>query len=96
VEEPVAEESRKAQGKERQVVVSVRFPAALLEWIHAVAAVEGITANTVIRNGMDVYLQDRVASPAFQQASESYLAQAQAQVATARGLATSESERAHA
>ncbi|KFF99128.1 hypothetical protein IQ62_20825 [Streptomyces scabiei] len=74
----------------------MRFPAALLEWIHAVAAVEGVTANTVIRSGMDAYLQNRVASPEFQSASESYLAQAKAQVATARGWNTSEGERVHA
>lgn len=88
----MTDDSKKTQGKERQVVVSVRFPAALLERIHAVAAVEGVTANTVIRDGMDIYLRDRVASPEFQEASQAYLARAKAQVATAFGEGTREGE----
>ncbi|MFJ1964042.1 hypothetical protein [Streptomyces massasporeus] len=88
----MADDSKKAQGKERQTVVSVRFPAALLERIHAVAVVEGVTANTVIRDGMDNYLRERVSSPEFQEASQAYLARAEAQVATALGGGTREGD----
>ncbi|MEU7716540.1 hypothetical protein [Streptomyces tibetensis] len=91
----MADDSKKTQGKERQVVVSVRFPAALLERIHAVAAVEGVTANTVIRDGMDTYVRDRVASSEFQEASQAYLARAKAQVATALGDSKRGSEHVH-
>ncbi|MEU1516230.1 hypothetical protein ABZ490_29525 [Streptomyces sp. NPDC005811] len=92
----MTEDSKKTDSKGRQVVVSVRFPAVLLERIHAVAAVEGVTANTVIRDGMDAYLSDRVASAEFQEASNAYLARAQAHVATARGERPGGSERLHA
>jgi hypothetical protein len=69
--------------KEKQVVVSVRFPAQLLDRIQAIAAVQSTTANAVIRAGMDAYVRERVASPEFRAASEEYVAQAQAHVAAA-------------
>ncbi|MGW6015605.1 hypothetical protein [Streptomyces sp. NPDC055210] len=69
--------------KEKQVVVSVRFPGQLLDRIQAIAAVQATTANAVIRAGMDAYVRERVASPEFQAASEEYVAQAQAHVAAA-------------
>ncbi|GGX97503.1 hypothetical protein [Streptomyces fructofermentans] len=76
-------ERRKSEDKDRQVVVSVRFPSQLLDRIHAVAAIESVTANAIIREGMDSYIRERVASPEFQEAREAYLARAEAQVATA-------------
>ncbi len=89
-------EDRKTDRKERQVVVSVRFPGQLLERIHAVAAVQGVTANTVIRDGMDAHLTALVASSEFQEASKAFLARAQAQVATAIGESQSGGGRVHA
>lgn len=68
---------------EKQVVVSVRFPSHLLDRIQAIAAVQATTANAVIREGMDAWVRERVASAEFRAASEAYLAHAQAQVATA-------------
>lgn len=68
---------------EKQVVVSVRFPSQLLDRIQAIAAVHSSTANAVIREGMEAWVRERVASPEFRAASEAYLAHAQAQVATA-------------
>ncbi|MEU4653730.1 hypothetical protein AB0G32_07270 [Streptomyces sp. NPDC023723] len=76
-------ERRAAEDKERQVVVSVRFPSQLLDRIQAIAAVQSTTANAVIREGMDAWVRERVASADFRAASEAYIAQAQAQVATA-------------
>lgn len=69
--------------KDKQVVVSVRFPGQLLDRIQAIAAVQATTANAVIRAGMDAYVRERVASPEFRAASEAYVAQAQAHVAAA-------------
>ncbi|MFJ8009231.1 hypothetical protein [Streptomyces fagopyri] len=77
------DERKKTEEKDRQVVVSVRFPSQLLERIHAVAAIESVTANAIIREGMDSYIRERVASPEFKEARTAYLARAQAQVATA-------------
>ncbi|MGV9419999.1 hypothetical protein ACWDO6_21170 [Streptomyces sp. NPDC003674] len=68
--------------QDRQVVVSVRFPSHLLERIQAMAAVLSTTANAVIREGMETYVRERAASDDFKQASEQYIAQAQARVAT--------------
>ncbi|MFJ9634451.1 hypothetical protein ACIRU8_42840 [Streptomyces sp. NPDC101175] len=76
-------ESKKTDEKDRQVVVSVRFPSQLLERIQAIAAVQATTANAVIREGMDIYVRERVASAEFRAASEKYIAQAQTQVAIA-------------
>ncbi|MEV8435066.1 hypothetical protein [Streptomyces chartreusis] len=76
-------ERRTTEEKDRQVVVSVRMPSQLLERIQAIAAVLSTSANTVIRDGMDAYVRDRVASPEFRAASEAYVEKAQAQVATA-------------
>ncbi|MEU9894764.1 hypothetical protein ACIBCS_07175 [Streptomyces phaeochromogenes] len=76
-------ERKKADEKDRQVVVSVRFPSQLLDRIQAIAAVQATTANAVIREGMDIYVRERVASAEFRAASETYISQAQAQVATA-------------
>ncbi|MET8168156.1 hypothetical protein ACFU6S_11240 [Streptomyces sp. NPDC057456] len=73
----------KTEEKDQQVVVSVRFPRQLLDRIHAIAAVESSTANAVIREGMNAWVHDRVASPDFRAASEAYIASAQRQVATA-------------
>lgn len=78
----VPSEPKKTE-KEKQVVVSVRFPGQLLDRIQAIAAVESTTANAVIRAGMDAYVRERVASPEFRAASERYVAQAQAHVAAA-------------
>jgi predicted DNA-binding protein len=75
--------SQPTEAKERQVVVSVRFPAQLLQRIHAVAAVEDTTANAVIREGMDHYIRERVRTDTFQEASRAYVERAQAHVATA-------------
>ncbi|CAL9673948.1 hypothetical protein SUDANB176_07621 (plasmid) [Streptomyces sp. enrichment culture] len=69
--------------KERQVVVSVRLPSQLLDRIQAIAAVQSTSANAVIREGMDTFVRERVASAEFRAASEAYIAKAQAQVATA-------------
>lgn len=71
------------EGKERQVVVSVRFPAQLLQRIHAVAAVKDSTANAVIREGIDAYIRDLVRTPAFQADSRAYVERAQANVSAA-------------
>jgi predicted DNA-binding protein len=79
----VSSERKKTEEKDRQVVVSVRFPSQLLERIHAVAAIESVTANAIIREGMDSYIREHVASPGFQEARTAYLARAEAQVATA-------------
>lgn len=79
----VPSERRTTEEKDRQVVVSVRMPSQLLERIQAIAAVLSTSANTVIRDGMDAYVRDRVASPEFRAASEAYVEKAQAQVATA-------------
>jgi predicted DNA-binding protein len=79
----VPRERRKTEEKDRQVVVSVRFPSQLLDRIQAIAAVQSTTANAVIREGMDAYVRERVASAEFRAASEAYVAQAQAQVAAA-------------
>ncbi|MDN0198476.1 hypothetical protein [Streptomyces sp. S.PNR 29] len=76
-------ERRTTEEKDRQVVVSVRFPSQLLDRIQAIAAVQSTTANAVIREGMDAYVRERVASAEFRAASEAYIARAQAQVATA-------------
>ncbi|MEU0037867.1 hypothetical protein [Streptomyces sp. NPDC006333] len=76
-------ERKKTEEKDRQVVVSVRFPSQLLERIHAVAAIQSVTANAIIREGMDSYIRERVASAEFQEARTAYLDRAQAQVATA-------------
>jgi hypothetical protein len=78
----VPSEPKKTE-KEKQVVVSVRFPGQLLDRIQAIAAVQSTTANAVIRAGMDAYVRERVASPDFRAASEEYVAQAQANVAAA-------------
>ncbi|MGW0801243.1 hypothetical protein, partial [Streptomyces sp. NPDC002692] len=45
--------------KDRQVVVSVRFPNHLLERIQAMAVVLSSTANAVIRDGMEAYVRER-------------------------------------
>lgn len=94
----VSDERKKARAedKDRQVVVSVRFPAHLLQRIHAVAAVEDTTANAVIREGMDTYLRERVRSAAFQDASRAYVERAQAHVATALQEPSADEEPAHA
>ncbi|MGW1622460.1 hypothetical protein [Streptomyces sp. NPDC002172] len=76
-------EQRKKSEQDPQVVVSVRLPSQLLERIHAIAAVQSKSANAVIREGMDRFVRERVASPEFRAASEAYIAKAQAQVATA-------------
>lgn len=76
-------EPKGATEKDRQVVVSVRLPSQLLDRIQAIAAVQSTSANAVIREGMDAYVRDRVSSPEFRAASDAYIAQAQAQVATA-------------
>ncbi len=75
--------SSHTEAKERQVVVSIRFPAQLLQRIHAVASVEETTANAVIREGMDHYIRERVRTDTFQEASRAYVERAQAHVATA-------------
>lgn len=77
------QKSDPTEAKERQVVVSVRFPAQLLQRIHAVAVVEDTTANAVIREGMDHYIRERVRTDSFQEASRAYVERAQAHVATA-------------
>jgi hypothetical protein len=79
----VPSERKKTDEKDRQVVVSVRFPSQLLDRIHAIAAVQATTANAVIREGMDIYVRERVASREFRTASENYISQAQTQVAIA-------------
>lgn len=76
-------ERKKTEEKDRQVVVSVRMPSQLLDRIQAIAAVLSISANAVIKEGMDTYVRERVASPEFRAASEAYVAKAQAQVKTA-------------
>ncbi|MGC4986602.1 hypothetical protein ACLQ18_39425 [Streptomyces sp. DT193] len=76
-------ERKKNEDKDRQVVVSVRFPSQLLDRIQAVAAIEAATANAIIREGMDSYIREHVASPEFQRARKEYIARAEAQVATA-------------
>jgi predicted transcriptional regulator len=85
----VSNDRRKSPGedKDRQVVVSVRFPSELLDRIQAMAAVTSTTANALIREGMEAYVQQRAASPEFKKASETYIAQAQARVATVLGTA---------
>ncbi|MFE4824786.1 hypothetical protein ACFRFU_52360 [Streptomyces sp. NPDC056704] len=79
----MSDEHKKSDDKDRQVVVSVRFPSQLLDRIHAVAAIQAVTANAIIREGMDTYIRERVASPEFQEARKEYIARAEAQVATA-------------
>lgn len=93
----VSDERKKTgnEEKDRQVVVSVRFPAHLLQRIHAVAAVEDSTANAVIREGMDTYIRDRVRTEDFKEASRAYVERAEAHVATALQESTDEEERVH-
>ncbi|MGF0174534.1 CopG family ribbon-helix-helix protein [Streptomyces sp. Marseille-Q5077] len=74
-----------AEGKDRQVVVSVRFPSELLDRIQAMAAVMSTTANALIREGMEAYVREQAASSEFKKASEKYIAEAQARVATVLG-----------
>ncbi|MFE2823363.1 hypothetical protein [Streptomyces sp. NPDC059271] len=74
-------ERSKTEDKEKQVVVSVRFPSHLLDRIQALAAVLSTTANAVIREGMEAHVTAVAASPDFKKASEQYIAEAQARVA---------------
>ncbi|MFI8191632.1 hypothetical protein ACIF8T_22905 [Streptomyces sp. NPDC085946] len=71
--------------RDRQVVVSVRFPGHLLDRIQAMAAVMSTTANALIREGMEAYVQERASSEEFKAASQKYIAEAQARVATVLG-----------
>ncbi|MEV0696015.1 hypothetical protein [Streptomyces sp. NPDC050388] len=73
------------EDKDRQVVVSVRFPGELLDRIQAMAAVMSTTANALIREGMEAYVREQAASSGFKEASEKYIAEAQARVATVLG-----------
>jgi predicted DNA-binding protein len=77
----VSTERNKAEEKDKQVVVSVRFPSHLLDRIQALAAVLSTTANAVIRDGMEAHVKAVAASPDFKKASEQYIAEAQARVA---------------
>ncbi|MFE3269940.1 hypothetical protein [Streptomyces sp. NPDC059215] len=76
-----SQRSSATDDKDRQVVVSVRFPSHLLERIQAMAVVLSSTANAVIRDGMEAWVREQAASPEFREASEQYIAKAQARVA---------------
>ncbi|MCI3276994.1 hypothetical protein [Streptomyces cylindrosporus] len=71
--------------KERQIVVSVRFPEPLLQKVNAFAAVVGESANAVIREAVEAHINTQVHSPEFQQQSQDYLRRAQEQVAVLGG-----------
>lgn len=58
-----SQRSRAPDDKDRQVVVSVRFPNHLLEQIQAMAIVLSFTANAVIRDGTEAYVREQAASP---------------------------------
>lgn len=69
------------EDKERQLVVSVRFPEGLLQRVHAFAAVKDSTANAVIREAVEDHIRRQVRTPEFQEASRAHIARAQAAVA---------------
>lgn len=77
----VSNDRKTTEDKDKQVVVSVRFPSHLLDRIQALAAVLSTTANAVIRDGMEAHVQAVASSPDFRKASEQYIAQAEARVA---------------
>ncbi|MFD0069687.1 hypothetical protein ACFV99_08265 [Streptomyces sp. NPDC059944] len=77
----MSDSPKKIEEKDKQVVVSVRFPGHLLDRIQALAAVLSTTANAVIREGMEAHVQSVASSPEFLKASEQYIAQAEARVA---------------
>jgi predicted transcriptional regulator len=69
------------EDKERQLVVSVRFPEGLLQRVHAFAAVRESTANAVIREAVEDHIRRVVRTPEFQEASQAHVQRAQAAVA---------------
>jgi hypothetical protein len=71
--------------KERLIVVSVRFPEALLQKVNAYAAVVGESANAVIRAAVEEHITTQVHTTEFQQQSRDYVTRAQEQVAVLEG-----------
>ncbi|MFF7869263.1 hypothetical protein ACFZCT_22765 [Streptomyces qaidamensis] len=71
--------------KERQMVVSVRFPERLLQKVNAYADVVGESANAVIREAVEQHIRTQVRTSEFQRKSQDYLKRAQEQVAVLEG-----------
>ncbi|CAM5267699.1 MULTISPECIES: hypothetical protein [unclassified Streptomyces] len=67
--------------KERQIVVSVRFPEPLLQKVNAYADVVDASANAVIREAVEEHIRAQVRTPEFQRRSKEYLRRAQEQIA---------------
>lgn len=67
--------------KERQIVVSVRFPEPLLQKVNAYADVVDASANAVIREAVEEHIRTQVRTSEFQRKSKEYLRRAPEQIA---------------